>query len=113
MHFTADELFEQLALLDDTLDAVRERAGKGASADLQRRMQSHARLLRMMLGEDVNTLAGDMVDTVGRVLESNAPQAPLMTLNLIRDTVAAIVRRHAAAAAFGPEPYETASAWAR
>lgn len=102
MDFSADELFEQLALLDETLAAVRQHAGHGEHPELHRQMQSHARALRMMLGTDVGPLAADLVESATRVLEAGDPQAPILSMTLQRDTVAAIVRRQAASAAFPP-----------
>jgi hypothetical protein len=102
MDFSADELFEQLSLLDETLAAVRQHAGSGENPGLQRQMQRHARALRMMLGPDVAALAADLVESATHVLEAADPKAPILSMTLQRDTVAAIVRRQAASASFPP-----------
>lgn len=102
MDFSADELFEQLALLDETLAAVRQHAGRGTYPELQRQMQSHARALRTMLDAELGPLAANLVESATRVLEASDPQAPILSMTLQRDTVAAIVRRQAASAAFPP-----------
>ena len=100
MNYSADELFDELARLDATLEEVSRRAGQGQDPDCQRALQGHARLLRNMLGEEFAALTVDVMEAADRVLEAADPRAPLMALGLVRDNIAAVVRRLAAAATF-------------
>jgi len=96
MDIAADELLDELARIDATLQLVVRRAGDGGGPELERRLQAHLRRLRTMLCADGVAVAEDTVDAAQRVLISADPQAPLLVLAMARTTLAAMIRRQAA-----------------
>ena len=98
MHPDADELLEELARLDATMAHVVASAGDGGNPDLERVLDKHARHLRALLGSDGGEVATDAIDAAKRALNTAEPAAPLRMLSMARDTLGAVVRRHAARA---------------
>ena len=96
MDIAADELLDELARIDTTLQLVVRRAGDGGGPELERRLQAHLRRLRTMLYADGVAVAEDTVDAAQRVLISADPQAPLLVLAMARTTLEAMIRRQAA-----------------
>jgi len=96
MDIAADELLDELARIDATLQLVVRRAGDGGGPELERRLQAHLRRLRTMLCADGVAVAEDTVDAAQRVLISADPQAPLLVLAMARTTLEAMIRRQAA-----------------
>lgn len=95
---TADELLHALARLDAAMAQVIRRAGEGCGPDCERRLESASRGLRALLGPDNAQVVSDVIETARRVLTSADPAAPLLMLNMARQTLAAVVHRHAARA---------------
>lgn len=96
MDIAADELLDELARIDATLQLVVRRAGDGGGPELERRLQAHLRRLRTMLCPDGLAVAEDTIDAAQRVLISADPQAPLLVLAMARGTLEGILRRQAA-----------------
>ncbi|HEY0661587.1 MAG TPA: hypothetical protein VGD21_09765 [Lysobacter sp.] len=94
----ADELLHELARVDATMLQVIRRAGQGCGPDFERRLDTHARSLRALLGSDATDVVPDAVDAAKRVMTAADPSAPLLMLAMARDTLAAVVRRQAARA---------------
>ncbi|MBN4659300.1 hypothetical protein H4F44_26320, partial [Escherichia coli] len=82
-NISADELLHELSSLEATMAQVVRCAGVGSIPDLERRLDAHARSLRVLL------------DAAKRVLMTAEPDAPLMMLSMARATLAAMVRRQA------------------
>ena len=76
MDIAADELLDELARIDATLQLVVRRAGDGGGPELERRLQAHLRRLRRLLCAVGVGVAVDTVDAAQRVLISAEPQAP-------------------------------------
>ena len=55
MDIAADELLDELARIDATLQLAVRRAGQGCGPEFERRLQAHLRRLRSMLGNGVAT----------------------------------------------------------
>ena len=96
MHIAADELLRELALLDTTMARVARQAGAGHDPELERRLDTHLRSLRVLLDANGTAIAEDTVDAAKRVLDSAEPAAPLLMLKMARSNLAAVVRRQAA-----------------
>ncbi|MDQ3206120.1 MAG: hypothetical protein M3Q40_06385 [Pseudomonadota bacterium] len=92
---SADELYAEMERIDVTMQQVIRRAGEGPAPDVERRLDTHMRSLRAMLGNDVATVVEDAVEAAKRVLMSAEPAAPLMMLAMSRETLSAVLRRHA------------------
>ena len=92
----ADELLQELARIDATMASVIRRAGQGCGPDFERRLDTHARSLRALLGADAAAVVTDVVDAAKRVMTAADPAAPLLMLAMARETLTAVVRRHAA-----------------
>lgn len=95
---TADELLHALARLDAAMALVVRRAGQGCGPDCERRLDSASRGLRILLGPDAGQVVTDVLDAARRVLTAADPGAPLLMLAMARQTLAALVHRHAARA---------------
>lgn len=95
MHITADELLQELARLDATMQQVIRRAGRGCGPNFERRLDAHARSLRAMLDTDHAELATDIIEAAKRVIHAADPAAPLLMLAMARKTLAAVIRRQA------------------
>lgn len=95
-NISADELLQELARLDATMGQVIRCAGSGHTPDVERRLDAHARSLRVLLDAEGAAVAADTVDAAKRVLFSAEPEAPLMMLSMARATLAAMIRRQAA-----------------
>lgn len=98
MLFTADELLHELDLVDATIAQLVRCAGTGASADFERRLDTHARSLRAMLDVDGAAVVQDTMEAARRVLDAADPAAPIMMLDMARENLAAVIRRQAARA---------------
>jgi len=94
----ADELLLELARIDATMVQAIRRAGDGCGPDFERRLDTHARSLRTMLGPDSADVVTDAIDAAKRVMTAADPTAPLLMLAMARQTLAAVVRRQAARA---------------
>lgn len=92
----ADELLRELARIDATMALAIRRAGHGCGPDFERRLDTHARSLRAMLGAGSADVVTDVVDAAKRVMTAADPAAPLLMLAMARETLAAVVRRQAA-----------------
>ena len=99
MDIAADELLEELARIEATLDEAARRAGQGCPPDFERRLGAHLRSLRSMLGPDDMALADDAMEAAERAMNAGDPAAPLMMLSMARENLAGVLRRQAAAAA--------------
>lgn len=95
---TADELLHALARLDSAMAQVVRRAGQGCGPDCERHLESSSRGLRALLGSDAAQVVNDVLDTARRVLTAADPSTPLLMLSMARQTLAAVVHRHAARA---------------
>jgi len=95
MHIAADELLQELARIDATMAQAIRRAGQGCDPDFERRLDAHARSLRVMLDVEGAGVAQDAIDAARRVMEAEDPAAPLLMLAMARTTLAAVVRRQA------------------
>lgn len=97
MHdFSADQLHQQHAYLEDGIAHAMRRAGMGPDAVLERRLMGQARLLQSMLEERSAAQAvADAAEAARRVMDAAEPEAPLRMLALAREHLARIVRRHA------------------
>ena len=96
MHIAADELLQELALLDATMAKVARQAGKGHDPILERRLDTHLRSLRVLLDANGTAIAEDTIDAAKRALDSADPGAPLLMLKMARANLAAVIRRQAA-----------------
>jgi hypothetical protein len=96
MDIPADELLQELARIEDTLDAAARRAGDGCGPDFERRLGAHLRSLRSMLRPDDMAVAADAMEAAERVMNAADPEAPLLMLDMARNTLAALIRRQAA-----------------
>lgn len=96
MHIAADELLRELALLDATMARVARQAGAGHDPELERRLDTHLRSLRVLLDANGIAIAEDTVEAAKRVLDSAEPAAPLLMLKMARSNLAAVIRRLAA-----------------
>ena len=94
-NISADELLHKLSSLEATMAQVVRCAGVGSIPDLERRLDAHARSLRVLLDAEGAAVAADTVDAAKRVLMTAEPDAPLMMLSMARATLAAMVRRQA------------------
>lgn len=95
---SSDELLQALARLDAAMGVVVRRAGRGCGPDCERHLDSASRGLRALLGPDAGQMVNDVLDAARRVLTSADPSAPLLMLTMARQTLAAVVHRHAARA---------------
>ena len=95
MDIAADELLEELARIEATLDEAARRAGEGCPPDFERRLVSHLRSLRSMLGPDDMSVADDAMEAAERAMTAAEPEAPLMMLAMARDNLAGVIRRRA------------------
>lgn len=95
MQIDADELLHELDLIDATMDAATRRAGGGCDPEFERRLDTHARRLRVLLDADGVAVAQDTIDAARRVMEAADPAAPLLMLDMGRQTLAAMIRRQA------------------
>ncbi len=93
-----DELLHALARLDGAMATVVRRAGAGCGPDCERHLESASRGLRALLGPDDGQMVNDVLDAARRVLTAADPAAPLLMLTMARQTLAAVVHRHAARA---------------
>ena len=96
LHIAADELLQELARMDATMAVVGRQAGLGHDPDLERRLDTHLRALRVLLDANGAAVAEDTVDAAKRALDSAEPDAPLLMLKMARNGLAAVVRRQAA-----------------
>ena len=78
MEIAADELLDELARIDATLQLAVRRAGQGCGPEFERRLQAHLRRLRSMLGADDIAVANDTMEAAHRVMISADPAAPLL-----------------------------------
>lgn len=95
---TSDELLDALARLDAAMALVVRRAGQGCGPDCERHLDNSSRGLRTLLGADAAHVVADVIEAARRVLTSADPAAPLLMLTMARQTLAAVVHRHAARA---------------
>lgn len=95
---TADELLHALARLDAAMVQVVRRAGQGCGPDFERHLDSSSRGLRALLGRDAAPVVSDVLEAAQRVLTAADPAAPLLMLAMARQTLSAVVHRHAARA---------------
>ena len=95
---TSDELLHALARVDAAMVQVVRRAGQGCGPDCDRHLESASRGLRALLGADAGQVVSDVLEAARRVLTSADPSAPLLMLTMARQTLAAVVHRHAARA---------------
>lgn len=95
---TADELLDALARVDREMEVVLRHAGKGCGPECERRLDSASRGLRALLGPDNAAVVNDVLEAAQRVLTSADPSAPILMLRLARQTLSAVVHRHAARA---------------
>lgn len=93
----ADELLAALARMDAVLQAVRRAAGQGSTPELERELLAQLRCLRALLGAEAAAAAEDVVDAARRALDAAEPEAPLLVLAMAQRTLAALIRRQAAA----------------
>jgi len=95
---SSDELLHALARLDAAMVLVVRHAGQGCGPECERRLDSSSRALRGLLGTDAAQVVNDVLDAARRVLTAADPAAPLLMLTMARQTLAALVHRHAARA---------------
>ena len=95
MDYAADELLIELERIEATLDEAAREAGRGCGPDFERRLGAHLRSLRNILGADEMAVAADAMEAAERVMNAADPAAPLLMLQLARNTLAAVIRRHA------------------
>ena len=95
MDYAADELLIELERIEATLDEAAREAGRGCGPDFERRLGAHLRSLRNILGTDEMAVAADAMEAAERVMNAADPAAPLLMLQLARNTLAAVIRRHA------------------
>ena len=96
LHVAADELLQELARMEATMAVVARHAGMGHAPDLERRLDTHLRALRVLLDPNGVAVAEDTVDAAKRALDCADPAAPLLVLKMARGNLAAVVRRQAA-----------------
>lgn len=100
MRPSADELFDELAQLDLTLDAVAACSGS-ANLPLQQALQRHVRSLRIFLDIDAAAVLHDLADAAQRVLESteaSSVETAQRDLSRLRVLMDAMLRRQASQA---------------
>lgn len=95
MHFSADELHQELDRFDATMARVVGRAGHGSEPALDRLLATHVRLLRLMLDEDGGNASMDAADAARRAMDAADPAAPLLMLAMAREALTAKLRRQA------------------
>lgn len=95
---SSDELLHALARLDAAMVLVVRHAGQGCGPECERHLDSSSRALRGLLGADAGQVVNDVLDAARRVLTAADPAAPLLMLTMARQTLAALVHRHAARA---------------
>ena len=95
---TPDELLHALERMDNAMTQAIKRAGQGCGPDCERHLESSSRGLRALLGADAAQVVNDVIDATKRVLTAADPAAPLLMLNMARETLAAVVHRQAARA---------------
>ena len=95
MDYAADELLIELERIEATLDEAAREAGRGCGPDFERRLGAHLRSLRNILATDEMAVAADAMEAAERVMNAADPAAPLLMLQLARNTLAAVIRRHA------------------
>ena len=95
MDYAADELLIELERIEATLDEAAREAGRGCGPDFERRLGAHLRSLRNIHGTDEMAVAADAMEAAERVMNAADPAAPLLMLQLARNTLAAVIRRHA------------------
>ncbi|GAB3387536.1 hypothetical protein [Lysobacter fragariae] len=95
---SADELLHALARLDGAMAQVVRRAGEGCGPECERHLDNASRGLRALLGADSAQVVVDVIEAARRVLTAADPAAPLLMLTMARQTLAALVHRHAARA---------------
>jgi hypothetical protein len=95
MDFAADELLEELALIDAIMGETVRRAGQGSAPEFERRLDARVRSLRPMLCDDDLTVAIDAIEAARRVMVSADPTAPLLMLAMARKTLNGVIRRQA------------------
>jgi hypothetical protein len=95
---TSDELLLALSRLDAAMAQLVRRAGQGCGPDCERLLEGSSRGLRMLLGAAAADVVNDVLDAARRVLTAAEPAAPLLMLTMARQTLAAVVHRHAARA---------------
>lgn len=79
--------------LDAALLAVRRDAGHGCSPERERVLAACLRALRPQLDDALAELAQEVVDAAKRALDSAAPEAPLLMLDLAHGHLRAAVRQ--------------------
>lgn len=99
MNIGADELLSELERTDATMAQVIRRAGRGCDPDFERRLDNHARSLRALLDGNAAAVATDTFDAAKRAMNAADPAAPLLMLEMARETLSAVVRRQAARSA--------------
>ncbi|AER54983.1 hypothetical protein [Pseudoxanthomonas spadix] len=95
-----DELFDELAQLDLTLNAIAAQPGS-ADLPLQQSLQRHVRCLRIFLDIDAAQVLHDLSDAAQRVLETRDAAtcaAAMRDLARMRALLDAMFRRQAAQA---------------
>jgi len=93
MNFSRDELQQELAATDATIEQAIRRAGAGPCPEVERQLDAHARSLRVMLDHEGALVVDDTIDAARRVLHTADPAAPLLMLEMARTNLAAVVRR--------------------
>src|SRR5690606_17187129 len=78
LHVAADELLQELARMEATMAVVARHAGMGHAPDLERRLDTHLRALRVLLDPNGVAVAEDTVDAAKRALDCADPAAPLL-----------------------------------
>ncbi len=73
MNISADELRHELARIDATMTQAIRRAGRGLDPDFERRLDTHLRSLRAILGPDGVTAAADVIDAAKRAINAADP----------------------------------------
>src|SRR3546814_9111933 len=71
MDIPADELLEELARIETTLDEAARRAGDGCPPDFERRLEAHLRSLRSMLGPADIAVASDAMEAAERAMNAD------------------------------------------
>ncbi|RPE77227.1 hypothetical protein [Vulcaniibacterium tengchongense] len=108
MHYTADQLQQELARFAATLAQAGRRAGRGLDHDFERRLDAHRRVLSDMLGADGAPLVMDAVVAAKSALRAREPFHDLRAMERARDTLERFARRRllrgAAPVAAAPEP---------
>lgn len=87
------ELREALAQTEATIRQVVRCAGQGASPDVERRLDQHARVLRGLLDAADGDAARETIAAAKRALEAADPAAPLLMLAIAQKQLGLRVRR--------------------